>query len=104
MLLDFGSKLVGMVAGFPGDRELGRYRRGLELLLLALPPRRLIEERCHLLHLLTDDIFEDWRSSRRWSRLAPLPAQLWRLQRWGRWLDCALPPPPTAPPPPCEPS
>ena len=82
-----------MVSGFKHERRLKRQRLGLELLLLALPPRQLIEQRCHLLWLLTPDLLADpgWH---RWDRLAPLPDQLWRLQRWGRWLDAALPPPP----------
>ena len=88
-----------MPSGFAHERYLAAQRRGLELLLLALPPRRLVEERSHLLHLLADDHFVD-RRQRRWSRLAPLPDQLLRLQRWGRWLDYALPPPPPPPPPP----
>ena len=81
-----------MVSGFKHERELKRQRRVLELLLLALPPRQLIEQRCHLLWLLTSDHLADpgWH---RWDRLAPLPDQLWRLQRWGRWVDAALPAP-----------
>ena len=98
------------------ERLLARQRRRLELLLLALPPRRLVEERCHLLHLLDDDLFEDRRPAHRWGLLVPLPYQLLRLQCWGRWIDAALPPPPPvvlgladiltafSPPPPREPS
>ena len=88
-----------MPTGTKHERYLAAQRRGLELLLLALPPRRLVEERSHLLHLLADDHFVDRRPAHRWSRLAPLPDQLLRLQRWGRWLDYALPPPPPPPPP-----
>ena len=82
-----------MVSGFKHERQLERQRRVLELLLLALPPRQLIEQRCHLLWLLTPDLLADpgWH---RWSKLTPLPDQLWRLQRWGRCVDAALPAPP----------
>ena len=88
-----------MPTGTKHERLPGRQRRRLELLLLALPPRRLVEERCHLLHLLADDHFVDRRPAHRWGFLVPLPDQLLRLQRWGRWLDYALPPPPPPPPP-----
>ena len=83
-----------MPTGAKHELRLKRQRLCLELLLLALPPRRLVEERCHLLHLLDDDLFEDRRPAHRWGLLVPLPYQLLRLQRWGRWIDAALPPPP----------